>query len=185
MKRLVSSDSFICEEMDSSAVAFCSREMVGSLMKRPKSALSCASFCTCAGVHGMIGECCISVAAGRRRLMSTFSRANMRQCIAWLGVERVMARFATGQPPASRNKPQQAPSVLSARTLPLMRRRRAPMHTALGCQTRRSAAAEKKAHSGIAMIQAGHDQDPDAGCTIRTPLGGCVRSGLPLSRVRS
>lgn len=73
MKRLVSSDSFICEEMDSRAVAFCSREMVGSLMKRPKSALSCASFCTCAGVQEGISECYISLSAGYRRLMSTLS----------------------------------------------------------------------------------------------------------------
>lgn len=46
MKRLVSSLSFIWLEMASRAAAFCSREMVGSLMKRPKSALSAASFCT-------------------------------------------------------------------------------------------------------------------------------------------
>ena len=73
MKRLVSSDSFICEEMDSSAVAFCSREMVGSLMKRPKSALSCASFCTCAGVEGGVVKCCNRVSAGKNSYVAPSS----------------------------------------------------------------------------------------------------------------
>lgn len=87
MKRLVSSLSFISEEMEESAAPFCSREMVGSAMKRAKSGLSFASFCTCGRHNTRSGKNAVSLNFHLTTVLAVHVASK------WMAARRARRRF--------------------------------------------------------------------------------------------